>query len=105
MTEELVEQISDGFADSDLPERYKLSIRLTDIAVNDPSGLTADLAAAVRAEFTPPEVMELLLTATLASAFSKAAIAWGPPPGIPILEVPTPAPGRPVGTAPVDGEP
>ena len=28
----------------------------------------------------------------LASAFSKAAIAWGPPPGMPVLEVPTPTP-------------
>jgi hypothetical protein len=35
-------------------------------------------------------VIELLLTAALASAFSRAAIAWGPPPGMPTLEVPTP---------------
>jgi alkylhydroperoxidase family enzyme len=105
LTEELVEQIGDRFADSDLSERYKLSIRLTDVVVNDPSGLTTDLAAALREEFTPPEVMELLLTTTLASAFSKAAIAWGPPPDMPKLEVPSPGPGRHVGTVAVDGEP
>jgi alkylhydroperoxidase family enzyme len=105
LTEELVEEIGDGFADSDLPARYQLSIRLTDVVVNDPNGLTSDLAAALRDEFTPPELMELLLTTTLASAFSKAAIAWGPPRDMPILEVPTPAPGRQVGTAPVGGEP
>jgi hypothetical protein len=105
LTEELVEEIGDGFADSDLPARYQLSIRLTDVAVKDSGGLTTDLAAALGEEFTPPEVMELLLTTTLASAFSKAAIAWGPPGDMPTLEVPTPAPGRHVGAVPVDGEP
>jgi len=105
LTEELIEKIGDGFADSDLRARYQLSIRLTDVVVNDPGGLTSDLAAALREEFTPPEMMELLLTTTLASAFSKAAIAWGPPRDMPTLEVPTPAPGRHVGTVPVDGEP
>lgn len=104
MTEELVERISDGFEDSDLPARYKLAIRLTDVVVNDPSGLTTELAAALGEEFTAPQVMELLFTAALASAFSKAAIAWGPPPAMPTLEVPSPGLGRQVGTAPVDGD-
>jgi alkylhydroperoxidase family enzyme len=104
LTEELVDQITDRFADSTLPERYQLSIRLTDVVVNDPSGLTTDLTDAIRDEFTPAQVMELLLTTTLASAFSKAAIAWGPPSDMATLEVPTPGPGRPVGSARVDDE-
>jgi alkylhydroperoxidase family enzyme len=104
LTEELIEQIGDGFADGDLPERYQLAIRLTDVVVNDPSGLTPDLAAALNDEFTPPQLMELLLTAALASAFSKVAVAWGPPRDMPILEVPTPGPGRQVGTAPAASE-
>ncbi len=94
MTEDLVDQIDVGFAASDLPERYKLAIRLTDVVVNDPRGMTTTLAGALREEFTPPELIELLLTTALASAFSKAAIAWGPPPGMPTLEVPTPGPDR-----------
>ena len=43
-------------------------------------------------EFTPGEVVELTLTTALASAFSRAAIAWGPPEAMPTLEVPTPTP-------------
>ncbi len=47
-------------------------------------------------EFSPQEIVELALTTALASAFSKAAIAWGPPDAIPLLEVPTPTPDRSV---------
>ena len=64
--------------------------------VNDPRGMTDDLRTALLAEFSAAEIVELLLTTALASAFSKAAIAWGPPPTIPLLEVPTPAPGTSV---------
>ena len=64
--------------------------------VQDPRGLTAGLRAQLLAEFTPPQIIELMLTTALASAFSKAAIAWGPPAAIPVVEVPTPGPGRSV---------
>jgi len=58
--------------------------------------MTDGLRAALLAELSPAGVVELALTAALASAFSKAAIAWGPPPSIPVMEVPTPGPGRQV---------
>ncbi len=64
------------------------------MVVSDPRGMTAPLGTALREEFTPPQLIELLLTTALASAFSKAAIAWGPPPPMPTLEVPTPGPDR-----------
>ncbi len=76
-----------------MPDRYKLAIRLTDVIVTDPLGMGDDLRTALVAEFGAAGIVELLLTTALASAFSKAAIAWGPPPRIPILEVPTPTPG------------
>ena len=93
MTEDLVGDIDDGFEQSALPERYKLAIRLTDVVVNDPRGMTPTLRSALSEEFSPAEIVELLLTTALASAFAKAAIAWGPPAGMPVLEVPTPTPG------------
>ena len=43
-------------------------------------------------EFHADQVVELELTTALASAFSRAAIAWGPPDAMPTLEVPTPTP-------------
>lgn len=54
------------------------------------------LRAELDAELTPAELAELTMTVAIASAFSKAAIAWGPPPQIPVMEVPTPGPDRDV---------
>lgn len=49
----------------------------------------ADRAAAA---FTTVELAEFVLTVAVAQGFSKAAIAWGPPPELPTIEVPTPTP-------------
>jgi hypothetical protein len=58
--------------------------------------LTDELRRDLAAAFSPAEIVELALTITIAMGFSKAAIAWGPPPRIPVMEVPTPGPGRSV---------
>ena len=97
MTEDLVEHIDDGFETSELPERYKLAIRYADVLITYPKGMTDELRAALTAEFTPEELVELTAVITMASAFSKAAIAWGPPPHIPVMETPTPTPDGTVG--------
>ena len=73
-----------------LPERLRLAVELTDVIVQNPRGMPDDLRARLDVEFTPEQLAELTLTVALASAFSKAAIAWGPPPSMPVLEVPTP---------------
>jgi alkylhydroperoxidase family enzyme len=94
LTEDLVELIEDGYDNTELPERIKLAIRYTDVLITDPSSLDDDLRAALAAEFSPEEIVELTATLTIASAFSKAAVAWGPPPAIPRTEVATPVPNR-----------
>ncbi len=94
MTEDLVDGIADGFEDGALPERYKLAIRFTDVIIHGPTAMTDDLRRDLAREFSPAEIVELALTAAMASAFSKAAIAWGPPDAIPLIEVPTPTPDR-----------
>ena len=45
------------------------------------------------AEFSAAQIVELSLTTALASAFSKAAIAWGPPPRSRCSRCRHPAPG------------
>jgi alkylhydroperoxidase family enzyme len=75
-----------------LPDRLRLAVELTDVIVQNPRGMPRELRAQLDAEFTPDQLAELTFTVALASAFSKAAIAWGPPPGMPVLEVPTPTP-------------
>jgi alkylhydroperoxidase family enzyme len=67
------------------------------VLITYPKGMTDDLRTALAREFTPAEIVELTVTITVASAFSKAAIAWGPPPNIPLTETPTPTPEGTVG--------
>jgi alkylhydroperoxidase family enzyme len=62
------------------------------VLITDPKSMTVELREALSAAFTPAEIVELTTTITFASSFSKAAIAWGPPPQIPMTEVPTPSP-------------
>ena len=73
-----------------------MAARLADVIVTAPSERDEDLAGALGAEFDPAQLVELTLTVALASAFSRSAIAWGPPAPIPVTEVPTPRPGQSV---------
>jgi len=84
--------IADGFETSALPARWKLAIRSTDALLALPAPIDPALRAAMRAEFDAAELAELTLTVTTAIAFSKAAVTFGAPPEMPVLEVPTPAP-------------
>lgn len=97
LTEDLVELIEDGYESSDLPERLKLAVRYTDVLITDPSTLTDEMRAELAETFTPEQIVELTATVTIASAFSKAAVAWGPPPEIPVTEVATPVAESSVG--------
>jgi hypothetical protein len=83
-----VDAIDDGFADAELPHRWKAAIAWADVVIGadtDGSG-----ASAVTAEFTAAELAELTLTVAVAQGFSKAAIAWGPAPDLPTMTIPTP---------------
>ncbi|MGH8984600.1 MAG: carboxymuconolactone decarboxylase family protein [Acidimicrobiia bacterium] len=93
LTEDLVTEITDGYEGSELPERFKLAIRYADVLITDPKSLTHDLRVALLAEFTAAQIVELTATITAAMGFSKAAVAFGPPPDMPVLVVPTPTPG------------
>lgn len=84
--------VDEGFEDSALPERMKLAVRWADVLIGDPTRVDQALRAELEATFTPAQIVELTAVVTMAQAFSKAAIAWGPPPTIPVMEVPTPTP-------------
>jgi alkylhydroperoxidase family enzyme len=91
LTEEHVADIDDAYAESDLPARWKLAARWADQLINDPAGAAPGLRADMLAEFRSAEIVELTATITTAIAFSKAAVAFGAPEEMPVLEVPTPA--------------
>jgi AhpD family alkylhydroperoxidase len=91
LSEDLVDDIIDGYAESALPPRYKLALRFADVVLSArPADVDDELKAEMLAEFTPAEVVELALTTAIAQGFSKAAVAWGPTPDIPLTVVPTP---------------
>ncbi|MGE5181780.1 MAG: carboxymuconolactone decarboxylase family protein [Acidobacteriota bacterium] len=93
LDEELVEQIRDDHAASALPDRFKLALRFVDVLIGpEPGAVDAALAAELRATFSPAEIVELALTTAIAQGFSKAAVAWGPAPDIPLTVIPTPVP-------------
>lgn len=94
LDEARVALVADGYENSGLPERWKLAIRLADALIGD-ARVDTELRAALLAEFSPEEIVELTATITTAIAFSKAAVAFGAPPEMPLVVVPTPT---------VDGE-
>jgi hypothetical protein len=89
LTEDLVADIDDGYADSDLPARWKLTVALADALIEDPTRVPG-MRAVLDAEFSEAELVELVATITTAIAFSKAAVAFGAPPEMPLMVVPTP---------------
>jgi hypothetical protein len=58
-TESMYEQI-DGYQASELSERHKVALALTDALVTRPDEITPALAADVRRLFSPVEIAELL---------------------------------------------
>jgi AhpD family alkylhydroperoxidase len=90
LTEDHVDEITDGFGASDLSERWKTTIRLADALISDPASVGPGLGDELLAEFSATEIVELVATITTAIAFSKAAVAFGAPDEMPTIVVPTP---------------
>lgn len=101
LEEALVEQIHDDHQDSALPERFKLALRFVDVLLSPtPGAIDAQLASDLQKNLSPAEIVELALTTAIAQGFSKAAVAWGPAPDIPLMVIPTPKPEGTVASRP-----
>ncbi len=90
LDEDSVDQIVDGYENSELPERWKLAIRLADALIAD-ARVDDALRAALLAEFSDEQIVELTATIATAIAFSKASVAFGAPEEMPLIVVPTPS--------------
>ena len=73
--EAMFDQIDD-YEHSDLPERHRVALRLTDALVWTPTAWPAALAPQVRRSFGPAEAVELVLDVARNSA-NKIAVALG----------------------------
>jgi alkylhydroperoxidase family enzyme len=90
LDEDAVDQIVDGYQNSELPERWKLAIRLADALIAD-ARVDGALRAALLTEFSDEQIVELTATIATAIAFSKASVAFGAPEEMPLIVVPTPS--------------
>ena len=91
LSEDLVALIDDGFEHSPLNDRYKLVIRYADHFLRDPHGMSADLGAAMRRQFSGAEIVELTAGLALFMGFSKIAVVLGlEPASMPTTVVATP---------------
>jgi hypothetical protein len=68
--------VLDDYEASDLPERQKVALRLTDAIVWQPASFPPELVAQVRAQFSPAEALEIVLD-VVRNASNKIAVALG----------------------------
>jgi len=91
LTEDLVTLIDDQWQESRLPRRHKIALRLADAFLLDPHGLTPEARTALRAEFSPAELVEMTAALALFMGFSKITVVLGrEPAAMPTTIVPTP---------------
>lgn len=94
LIEEHVDLIADGYAESSLSQRDKLTLALTDAIIGDPRSLAVEDKAALLEEFSAPEIVELALGVGLFMALSKVLITLGlEPEAMETTVVPTPRSG------------
>jgi AhpD family alkylhydroperoxidase len=91
LSERLVVQIGDAFAESDLSERHKAVIRYADVFLTDPASLTPALRDDMLGRFSSAEIVELTAGLALFMGFSKIAVVLGQEPAsMPTTVIPTP---------------
>lgn len=91
LTEELVDEIRDGYDEGPLSERQKTLLRYSDAFLRDPGKRDPELRAAMLRHFTPAEIVELTAGLALFMGFSKIAVSLGQVPrDMPVTVMPTP---------------
>ncbi|MGA4544012.1 carboxymuconolactone decarboxylase family protein [Uniformispora flossi] len=94
LTEDFVELIDDGFEASALQERHKTVIRLADVFLGNPHGVTDELRNELVAAYGAAGTVELTAGLALFMGFSKIAVSLGTiPEGLP-TRIPLPTPRR-----------
>lgn len=66
----------DHYEASDLDERYKVALRLTEAIITQPASISDDLVTQAHAHFTEAQLVELVLD-VMRNAANKVAVAFG----------------------------
>lgn len=89
LTEERAEMVEDGYSQSALSEREKLTIALADSYLGFPAGVVPELAPRLTAEFTQAEIASMLVALMTFNFTSRTAVSLGgmPEEPLPIMEM------------------
>jgi alkylhydroperoxidase family enzyme len=91
LSEDVVDQIRDGFEDGGFSDAHKAVLRFVDAFLRTPGELDPVIARALEEHFTPAQIVELAAGVALFMGFSKIAVSLGGlPEQIPVHEEPTP---------------
>ncbi len=91
LSEEIVDEIRDGYEESDLDSRQKAVLRWTDAFLGQPGDVPEALRAEMLEHFTPEQLVELTAGLALFMGFSKIAVSLGQAPAdMPTVVIPTP---------------
>jgi hypothetical protein len=77
LTEELADQVDDGYEASTLSERYKRTLELADAFLDAGGPPPAEVQERLRAEFSDADLVELTLALAMFHGFSKMLIVLG----------------------------
>ena len=84
LTEERAAMIDANYATSALSEREKLVIALADAYLGFPADVSADLAARLRGEFSPPQIAAMFVALMTFNFTSRTAVSIGGMPEDPL---------------------
>jgi len=91
LTEDIADQVTDGFEASALDDRQKAALRWTDAVLGDPGSIPADVRQGLARFLDPGEVFEVTLALVLFHGLSRVLISLGlEPDHMPTTVVATP---------------
>lgn len=93
LTEDKVEQIHDGFADSSLSELEKAALAFADVYLRTPGRFDPALIARLRQHYSEEQICHMAIALSTFNASSKCAVSLGGMPEyVPVMEVSLPPP-------------
>jgi alkylhydroperoxidase family enzyme len=91
LSEDKVDNIADGYEDSNLSDMEKAALAFTDAYLFDPKGVTPALKARLKATFTEAQIATLAVALATFNASSRCAVSLGGmPESLPVMEISVP---------------
>jgi alkylhydroperoxidase family enzyme len=91
LSEDKVDNIADGYEDSNLSDMEKAALAFTDAYLFDPKGVTPALKARLKATFTEAQIATLAVALATFNASSRCAVSLGGmPESLPVTEISVP---------------